>query len=313
MNEICKRAAKGPGQFNPRGTNSLSGGDVDVTGFYQYTIEDVYAVNQQNPAVKTLQVFTTPVGQCSGPIAVTKGDPPPIDIGSTVTTVNISGLPRAGSYLESTEVIPSGRRNSTDVLDSIVGVTNTGEDNIIPAPGGGYVNVILEESDEPTDKTLVVFANRSNPGRVKLCKIAGPGIPINTLFRFTVTGWGAINAARPQSNTYGPVTRTVDVRAGDPAQGGNCQFVPGIGANAPGFNQFQTFMNGTPVTIVENGISPDNLYEQNPGQLWTSGPEPIYQYRRIMIVMERRTLRFGVPRMVGGSFRTISLEISRYP
>ncbi len=75
--EICKRAATGPGQFNPPGANPLSGGDPDVTGFFQYTIEDVYSVNQQNPNIKTLQVFTVPVGQCSGPIAVTKGDPAP--------------------------------------------------------------------------------------------------------------------------------------------------------------------------------------------------------------------------------------------
>ena len=77
--EICKRAATGPGAFNPAGTNPLSGGDPDVTGFFQYTIEDVYTVNTQNPNVRTLQVFTVPVGQCSGPIAVTKGDPSPTD------------------------------------------------------------------------------------------------------------------------------------------------------------------------------------------------------------------------------------------
>src|SRR5687768_14699068 len=72
--EICKRAAvgapvtplgpQGPGPnveggiplpgpgltlYNPPGANPLSGGDPDVTGFFQYTIEDVYAINTQNP------------------------------------------------------------------------------------------------------------------------------------------------------------------------------------------------------------------------------------------------------------------------
>ena len=95
--EICKRAAvgapvtvngvnveggiplPGPGNtvYNPAGANPLSGGDPDVTGFFSYTIEDVYSVNQQNPNIKTLQIFTIPVGQCTGPIAVTKGDPAP--------------------------------------------------------------------------------------------------------------------------------------------------------------------------------------------------------------------------------------------
>ena len=106
--------------------------------------------------------------------------------------------------------------------------------------------------------------------KVKICKIAGPGIPVNTYFRFTVTGTGALSAAPPDQVQYGPVTRTVDVRAGDPAQGAICEFVPGVGANAPGYDQFQTFVNGTIVTIVENGISPINTVTQNAGQLRTS-------------------------------------------
>ncbi|NOT48776.1 MAG: hypothetical protein HOP17_13635, partial [Acidobacteria bacterium] len=44
----------------------------------------------------------------------------------------------------------------------------------------------------------------------------------------------------------------------------------GLGANAPGYNQFQTFVNGTPVYIFENGISVNNTIPQNPGQLRAS-------------------------------------------
>ncbi len=46
--EICHRASAGPRQHNPA-TGPLSGGDPDVTGFFMYTIDDVYSVNQQNP------------------------------------------------------------------------------------------------------------------------------------------------------------------------------------------------------------------------------------------------------------------------
>ncbi len=81
---------------------------------------------------------------------------------------------------------------------------------------------------------------------------------------------GTLNAAHPQSADYGQVTRTVDVRAGDPVQGGTCEFVPGFGLPAPGWAPFQTFVNGTPVTIVEEGISPVNTVAQNPGQLRTA-------------------------------------------
>ncbi len=268
--EICKRAATGPGNFNPQGPNPLSGGDPDVTGFFQYTISGVYSVSQQNPNVRTLQIFTIPVGQCTGPITITKGDPPPFDTGSPTILVSVSELPRAGSYLESSQVIPAARRTSSDVLGTIVGVDSSGESTLIPAPGGGYVNAMVVEASNTGNLTLFVFSNRSNPNRLKICKIAGPGIPVNTLFRFTVTGIGALNAVHPQSNQFGEVVRTVDVRAGDPAQGGTCEFVPGVGAVPPAWTPHQTFLNGTPVTIVENGLSPANTVSQNAGQLRTS-------------------------------------------
>ena len=51
------------------------------------------------------------------------------------------------------------------------------------------------ESASAANETLVIFTNRSNPSRLKVCKVAGPGIPINTLFSFTVSGFGAQNAA----------------------------------------------------------------------------------------------------------------------
>jgi hypothetical protein len=61
------------------------------------------------------------------------------------------------------------------------------------------------------------------------------------------------------------------VSAGDPAQGGTCEFVPGLGFPAPVWAPHQTFINETPVTIVEEGISPENTVAQNPGQLRTAG------------------------------------------
>ncbi|MGD9564288.1 MAG: ice-binding family protein, partial [Pyrinomonadaceae bacterium] len=270
--EICKRAATGPGPFNPPGADPMSGGDPDVTGYFSYTIEDVYTVNQQNPNIKTLQVFTIPVGQCTGPISVTKGDPAPFPfpVGEVASLAFVSELPRAGAYLESVEVIPANRANGPAVLGTIVGVSPTGADVFIPAPGGGFQDTFIIESASAANETLLIFTNRSNPSRVKVCKVAGPGIPINTLFTFTVTGIGATTATHPQDTIYGPVSRTFDVRAGDPAQGGTCEFVPGLGANAPGYNQYQTFVNGTPVRIYEHGVSVNNTIPQNPGQLRAS-------------------------------------------
>ena len=268
--EICKRASTGPGQYNPAGANPISGGDAGVTGFFQFTIAGVYSVNQQNPNIKTLQIFTIPVGQCTGPVSVTKGDPPPFGSGANMTAAIVSEIPRAGAFFEGTDIYPVERRNQSDVRGSILSVSPTGVESAISAPGGGYVEVLLSGSGSPIDQTLIVFRNRSNPTRLKVCKIAGPGIPLNTLFRYTVTGTGPTTASHPQSAVFGAVTRTVDVRAGDPAQGGTCEFVPGAGANPPLYDQFQTFVNGTPVTVVEEGISPNNTIAQNAGQLRTS-------------------------------------------
>ncbi len=279
--EICKRAARGPGVFNPAPTsgNPLGGGDPQVIGFFQYTIEDVYTVNTQNPDEKILQIFTVPVGQCSGPIAVLKGDPAPQPgpPDPRWSLAFVTELARPGFYLENIEVIPASRRNSPDILGFGVGVGPQGQDVLFEnAPiqgGGGFVDVQVVEAATSANETLLIFVNRSNPGRVKVCKIAGPGIPINTIFSFTVTGIGATIAANPQSNIYAPVTRTFDVRAGDPAQGGTCEFVPGFGAIGPpidNWNTHQTFVNGTPVYIVENGISPNNTIPQQPGQLRAS-------------------------------------------
>ncbi len=268
--EVCKKRASGPGTSNPSGPEPLAGGDQDVFGFFQYTISGVYAINQQNPNLKTLQIFTIPAGQCTGPISVTRGDPAPFDTGSTSTLATVSELPRVGTYFESAEVIPAARRASADVPGTIIGVDPNGTATSISAPGGGYVNAVLVEGGDSTNQTMAVFTNRSNPTRIKVCAIAGPGIPLNTLMRFTVSGIGALSATHPQSSEYGNVVRTVDVRAGDPAQGGTCEFVPGTGANLPNYDQFQTFVNGTPVTVIQNGISPDNTVAQNGGQLRAS-------------------------------------------
>src|SRR5688572_14074310 len=109
--EICKRAATGPGTFNPPGANPLSGGDPDVTGFFQFTVSQIFSVNTQNPNVQTLQIFTVPVGQCTGPIAVTVGDPPPFDGGTSGNLILGGGwvteLGRADAFLESATVEPA--------------------------------------------------------------------------------------------------------------------------------------------------------------------------------------------------------------
>jgi hypothetical protein len=143
-------------------------------------------------------------------------------------------------------------------------------------PGGGYATVRVIEASAASE-TIVDFFNRSNPGQVKVCKIAGPGIPLGTLFRFSVFGpFGTIDIRNPdtapnspQFSVYGPVQTIVDVTAGPAETGGNCVIVPGLGAGV-GRAEFQTFVNGTPVLVVENGISPNNTVPVPPGAIRVS-------------------------------------------
>jgi hypothetical protein len=89
--EICKQRATGPTlttstfgfpaqTFNPPnpGTNVPSGGDRDVNGFFNFTVEGSYSLNQiinspGNPpsVVRAYQIYAIPVGGCSGVITVT--------------------------------------------------------------------------------------------------------------------------------------------------------------------------------------------------------------------------------------------------
>jgi hypothetical protein len=265
--EICKTAANVAITTTPPpegGNGGVGGVDPDVTGFFTFTVEGVFTTNTQNPTVRVLQQFVAPVGQCTGPIAVTIRNPVPT--GEPLeSTVRVSELPRAGFFLESASTIPPDRQVSAVVLGSIVNANGT----VVAANGGGYITVRVLEGATSANETLITFVNRTNPGLVKVCKIAAPGVPINTLFRFVVRGIGALDASVPQAAAYGAVERTVDVRAGTPESGGTCAFVPGFGGGV-GRSEFQTFIIGSPVLVYETGISPLNTVPQPTGQIRVS-------------------------------------------
>ena len=265
--EICKAAATGlgtgtgaPAGFNPATT--VPPGDQDVTGFFQFQVLGNFTTNTQNPEVRIPQIYTAPVGQCTGPITVTISNPSPTTATPRESNTAVSKLPRAGAFLESVDTIPVNR------LLSFLPGTCLAPNSIVPpggtlapavaCPGGGTAVVRVIEGGA-ANETVVNFRNRSNPGQFKVCKIAGPGIPENTLFRFRVRGFGQTNdAANPQTATFGVVDRIVDVRAGfstPTSPSGTCAFVPGFGSGA-GNAEFQTFVNGTPVFVFEEGLTP---------------------------------------------------------
>jgi hypothetical protein len=230
--EICKFAA----------TTAGGTADPDVTGFFSFVVEGVFS----QPGGTASQVFTVPVGQCTNAIQVstafTAGTPP-------VANIFVTELARAGFSLESIFTIPTGRLLQTNITNGTT-IAGSALVQVFQAGGVGGTNA--------TNETIVGFVNRAAPGLVKVCKIAGPGIPLGTLFRFQVEGTGAVfTPAVPPATTgtvnpNGLVNAFVNVPAGSPATGGNCVFVPGFGGvgDAAGL---QTFVNGTTVRVFELG------------------------------------------------------------
>ena len=169
------------------------------------------------------------------------------------SVVRVTELARdPGVFLDRVDTIPADRlvgvaynrsANAGTTFDPANPLANSSANN-----GGGFAVVRVIEGATPFNETLINFRNRS-VGVVKICKIAGPGIPLNTPFTFNVSGL-AQNATTPafNANNFATITnRQVTVTAGPASQGGNCSFV----LNGEGGNQ--RFVVGTNVTIDEIG------------------------------------------------------------
>jgi hypothetical protein len=212
---ICKRsvAPTGPNTTPP---STIPINDQDVAGFFDFTVDATGST-----------IYTVAVGQCSGPIQVLAPATP--QTGAQTARVRITELSKLGYTLESVSTTPADRLQSL-TLDA--GISNINDTTGYPNPRGGYATVTAFEGGA-SNQTLVNFFNRSNPSRIKVCKIAGPGIPVGTRFRFEVRGLapsGPGNNILPGVN----VNRTIDVPAGPAETGGNCLFVEGgyiVGTN----------------------------------------------------------------------------------
>jgi hypothetical protein len=199
--EICKRPA-----LAVAGTSTSAGlpAAVDVAGFFDFTVD-----------VLPNTTFSIPVGACSGPLQVNvpttpANVPAPADI--LVTEIG-----RTGFQLETATTFPADRFN---FLGLGVGINNTGTnpftgaalgspngcigyslDPYVPIngtgngqpgtspncvftnPGGGVVSADVVEGGT-SNQTTINFFNRANPVELKICKVAGPGIPIGTEFNY---------------------------------------------------------------------------------------------------------------------------------
>jgi len=198
--------------------------DMDVTGFFQFTVQGAPG-----------QTFSVPVGFCSGPITTTILQAP-----NTPFTANVTELARANFRLENVTTFPANRLTAPFTPNA--GFDANG--NAISNVNGGFANVSLISGGGTNQQTTVNFFNRSLPGVIKVCKItADPAnIPPGTIFRFSVSGLAPTSTTQTLPGVA--VTRIVDVPAGPVGQNGFCQIVEG------------TFVVGEDVTVVETGLAP---------------------------------------------------------
>jgi hypothetical protein len=198
--------------------------DSGVTGFFNFRI------NELVDGTGTPFVFAVPVGQCTGAIAV------------LVPTTANSGPPRTGTvtvveeartgFLFTSATTATGTVAPTTRLQGFVVCGNTVIAGVCPSAalnGGGSATVTVVAGTDggitgtggTAVQTTVFFNNRTAPGQLKICKIAGPGIPINTAFTFSVAGTGPLAAVPAGTTATVTNTGTNPAGAGGVAQGGS--------------------------------------------------------------------------------------------
>ncbi len=202
--EICKRAAQdiSIATGEPIARTTPVGGDANIRD------RDVLAGTLFEFTVDVIEntVFTVPVGMCSGAIQVNVPTAPgPVPQPAIVNVTELAIIDANGEPVYRLDGAPGSLAASTFPSNRLLSIDfNVGLDNSnflgIPPffnPGGGVVKAQVIEGGT-SNQTTINFWNRSEPGYVKICKVAGPGIPVGTLFGFDVYGREPSNTARTE-------------------------------------------------------------------------------------------------------------------
>jgi hypothetical protein len=203
----------------------------DTSGFFDFRVNTNVGV-----------VYSIPVGTCTGPIQVlapTIPQPAPGPNPAPGTTASaaviVTEIAEDGFTLEDMSTNPANRNLGEQLNGSAADSNLCAVTTLDPAytaqclsatnnPGGGYIIGSVFEASTPADQTIFNFFNRTNPGIIKVCKIAGRGVPIGTRFLFEVRGrqGGPLGGPIIPGND---VVRFVTVAAGPADQGGFCNIV----------------------------------------------------------------------------------------
>jgi hypothetical protein len=176
-----------------------SSSTIPVTGNFTFTSPS-FATLPKNSA-------TVPVGECSGPIPVLHG-PVPI-----------------------TETLPAGITLNTAVASGYNPTTGLMVDRRVSFNLAGGTETVTAVAGGVSVETVATFTNQGSTGQLKICKIAGSGVPLGTSFNFTATS--------PATATGPAITQNYAVTAGPASEGGNCVI------------DSSTFPMGTQVTVAE--------------------------------------------------------------
>jgi hypothetical protein len=194
-----------------------------VTGVFEFR---VVAFPGENPT----SIFV-PVNGCSLPLFVQS-------FTATTTTptftARITEVGRTGILLESVTTIPANRLVGTGGGIGTIGA-------------GGYADVTVVVGDAG-QQVIVNFFNRSAPGEIKICKIAGPGVPVGTDFTFDIRGTAPGGTSTMPTFPGTIVDRVLVVPAG-PGPEGFCRFVRNADNTAN-----QTYVVGRRVSITERPL-----------------------------------------------------------
>ncbi len=191
--EICKEG-------DDLGVGGATTGNT--TGIFSFQIRGVFTGNLggTNGTTQTLATFTAPLGGCTGLIAV------PVQIGNgplgvpVTTTVDVMELVPAGTTFVGAFTIPADRLVAVNT--SVATGTTTATNGAVLAPTGNggtsllgatSVRAIIVEGSGAAgsaNQTTIFFRNQTG-ALLKICKVAGAGIPAGTQFLFNVQGTAA--------------------------------------------------------------------------------------------------------------------------
>ena len=195
--------------------------DSGVEGqIFTFTIDELPSPGAPSTAIDpatglpfTQPVFRALAGQCTGPISV------------LVPADSTAFSPRRGVVNVRERALAGFIFTGADTADGL----SAPQERLIAVdvPNRRVTAVVVEGGVR--DQTTIFFFNRTAAAELKVCKIAGPGIPIGQRFDFSVTGTAPLAPGPDGTVPMGgmPVTRAVSVSAGPESSRGFCQVVPG--------------------------------------------------------------------------------------